>query len=67
MSKNPKKSNFRAPQTVEMAVFEASKWPKISLKIWESGKSWNFYILYSQLGCPGLYISKVVGNTECHS
>ena len=59
MSKNPKKSNFRAPQTVEMAVFEASKWPKlISCKIFVAQKSWHFHIVDFQLGCPGLCVQQ---------
>ena len=42
-----------------MAIFEASKRPKIILsKIWSAEKSWIFYIMYSQLHCPGLYISR---------
>ena len=46
---------FRAAQTVKMAVFGASKRPKlISRKIWVS---WNFHSAYSQFGCPGLYYS----------
>ena len=33
-----------------------SKWPKlISRNIWVAEKSWNFHIVYSQLGCPCLY------------
>ena len=41
---------------VKIAVFGASKWPKlIWRKIWVAGKSWNFHIEYSQLCCPGLY------------
>ena len=42
-------------QMVQMAVFRASKWPKlISRKIWVAEKSWNFHIVYSQLGYPGM-------------
>ena len=41
---------------VKMTVFVTSKWPKlISRKIWVAEKPWNFHIVYSQLGCPGLY------------
>ena len=42
---------------VKMANFGAWKWPElISRKIWVPEKSWKFYIVYSQLGCPGLYL-----------
>ena len=45
---------------VKMAVYGASKWSKlISHKIWEAEKSWIFNIVYSQLGCPGLYFRNV--------
>ena len=45
----------------------ASKWPKlISHKIWPAEKSWNFRIVYSQLGCPGLYIHRIlIDNFTC--
>ena len=52
----PYTCKIRTAQTVKMAAFWASKWPKlISCKIWVAEKSWNFQIQYSQLGCPGLY------------
>ena len=48
---------------LKMSVFGASKWPKLILrKIWVAENSWNFHIVSSQLGCPGL---SVVGNTDC--
>ena len=48
---------YKIAQMVKMAVFGASKWPKVtSRKIWVEEKSWNFHIVYSQLGCPGLYL-----------
>ena len=51
-----KTSKFRAAQMVKMAVFVGSKWPKLILhKIWMVELSWNFHIVYSQLGCPSLY------------
>ena len=62
MSKVPKNSKFRAAQMVNMAVFGASKLPKLnSCKIWVAEKSWNFHIVYSQLGCPSLYLVKKLG------
>ena len=52
----PKMQKLRAPQEGKMAVLGASKWSKlISRKICVVEKSWNFHIVYSQLGCPGLY------------
>ena len=42
MSKIFKKSKFRVAQIVKMAVFGASKWPKLdSRKVWVAAKSWN--------------------------
>ena len=56
VSKLPKNAKFRAAQMVKMALFGAFKHPKkISRKIRVVEKSWNFHIVYSQLGCPGLY------------
>ena len=56
MSIASKNAKFRAAQKVKMAFFGTSKWPKlISRKIWVAEKSWNFHIVFSQLGCPGLY------------
>ena len=57
MSKISKNAKFRAVHMVKMAVFAASKWPKLfSHKIWVAKKSWHFHIVvYSQLGNPGLY------------
>ena len=49
MSKIPQ--NSKAAQIVEMAVFEPSNLQKLI-----SRKIWNFHIVYSQLGCPGLEI-----------
>ena len=55
MSKVPRNSKLRVAQMVKMAVFGASKWPKlVSRKIWVAELSWNFHIVYPQLGCPGL-------------
>ena len=55
MSKVSKNSKFRAAQMLKMAVFGASKWHKlISRKTWVAEKAWNFHIMYSRLGCPGL-------------
>ena len=59
MSKVFKNPKFRGVQLVRIDSFGASKCPKlISRKIWVTEKSWNFHILYSQLGCPGLYSKK---------
>ena len=56
MSKSSQKLIFRSAQMVKMAVFWASKWPRlISCKIWSTEKSCNFHIGYSQLGSPCLY------------
>ena len=66
MSKYLKNSNFRAVRMVKRVVFRGSKWSKsISHKIWVAEKSWNFHIVHSQtqLGCPGLYIHKIMLNT----
>ena len=53
VSKFPK---FRAVQMVKMVVVWDSKWPKLfSRKNWVAEKSWNFHIVYSHSGCPGLY------------
>ena len=49
---------------VKMEFYGASNWPKlISRKIWESEKSWNFHIVYSQLGCLGLYSDTNIDRT----
>ena len=57
MSEISKKSKFRASQMVKMAIIGALKWPKlISRKIWVADISWNFHIVFSQLGCPGLQL-----------
>ena len=59
MSKVPKNSRFKAAQMVKLAVFRALKMNKIdftSRKIWVAEKSRNFHTVYSQLGCPGLYL-----------
>ena len=56
-SKISKNLRFRAAQMFKMAVFVCSTWPKlISRKIWVTEKSWSLHIVYSQLGCPGLYL-----------
>ena len=55
--KNIQKFKFRAGHMVKIAVFGASKWQKLSShKIWVAEKSWNFHIVYSKLGLPGLYV-----------
>ena len=59
MSKVSKDSVFRAAQTFKMAVFGLQNQPKlISREIRVAEKQLNFHIVYSQLGCLGLYWNK---------
>ena len=52
-----KNSKFRYSEIENMVVLGASKWHKlVSHKIWIAEISWIFQIVYSQLGCPGLYL-----------
>jgi len=53
MSKNSKMLKWSKWQ-----LLGPSELPKlISRKIWEAEKFWNSHIVYSQLGCPGLYFT----------
>ena len=56
MSKIPKNSKFKIAQMVKMAVFGASKWPKlISRKVWMAK---NSEISTIPIRLPGLYLTQ---------